>query len=562
MQRRWVFQGNAGIESVAFIRKELKVPRFIAEMLVRRGFSDSIQAEAHLRPKLRALNPPEAIPGMLAAADRILKALRLRERIVIYGDYDVDGTTSLAILCRIFRAYGANVPCFLPLRAVEGYGLSEAGIARCRELHDPQLLIAVDCGTTSISEINHLRADGVDVVVLDHHEPLPQLPDCSALVNPKCGQDFHYLCSAGIVFKLAHTMVKISPVDGLDLRDFLDLVAMATVADIVPLVEDNRIFVRHGLERMAYTRWPGVEALMKISGVELPIQVSDVGFRLGPRINAAGRLGSASEALQLLLTDDPLEAARLAAILDSHNRERQTVERHVVAEAENWVRGNHNPETDISIIAASRDWHIGVIGVVASRIMRQYHRPTFIIGFDSDGVGKGSGRSIEGLSLVSLLRDCEPHLQKFGGHEMAAGISISEGSLPSFRQAFESAARRLATPQMLSPSLHLDAELPLADVDTDLLEALDLMEPFGTENAKPVLFSCGVTPLATPRVLKEKHLRIEFAAGRRRVAAVFFNAPVNDLPRPPWDVAFTLEWNLWQGRAEPQVRIVEIRHSE
>jgi single-stranded-DNA-specific exonuclease len=474
----------------------------------------------------------------------------------------VDGITSLAILARFFKACGTVVPCFLPLRAEEGYGLSEAGVERCLEMHAPQLLLAVDCGTTSVREIAVLRRRGVDVIVLDHHEPGVDRPDCVALVNPKCGADFHYLCSAGVVFKLAHAILKARPVEGVDLREYLDLVALATVADIVPLVDENRIFVSHGLRQMERTRWAGLAALQRVADVPTPVKAGDISFRMGPRINAAGRLGPAMEALQLLLADDPAEASRLAEGLDAHNRERQGVERHVVRDAEEWVAKNFNPDTQASIVAGSRDWHIGVLGVVASRIMRQYHRPTFVIGFDESGAGKGSGRSIEGLPLVTMLRDCAGHLEKFGGHDMAAGISLNESSLSSFRDAFESAAQAIASEEMLMPRLRLDCELDLGDIDASVLESQDLLEPFGNSNPQPLMFSRAVAPAGEPRVMKEKHLRIEFQCGRRRVPAVFFNAPVNSMPRPPWDIAYTLDWNVWQGRAEPQLRIVEVRHAE
>lgn len=562
MRRRWIFPLNADPGAASKIRSELGVPGFIADMLVRRGFADPASAEAQLHPRLRSLSAPEDLPGMGAATERILAALKGRERIALYGDYDVDGITSLAILGRIFRAYGADVPCFLPLRAEEGYGLSEAGVDRCLELHNPGLLVAVDCGTTSVKEIARLRSRGVDVVVLDHHEPAAELPDCVALVNPKLGADFHYLCSAGVVFKLAHAILKSSRVEGVDLREYLDLVALATIADIVPLVDENRIFVSHGLRQMEQTRWAGLAALKQVSGVGAPIRVGDVGFRMGPRINAAGRLGPAAEALALLLTDDFREADRLAAGLDGHNRERQGVERQVAKEAEEWVEKNYQHGSDVSIVAGSRDWHIGVLGVVASRLMRRHHRPTFVVGFDENGAGRGSGRGIEGLSLVELLRDCSEHLEKFGGHEMAAGISIQEKSFPAFREAFESAARGAATDEMLVPRLNLDCEVLLREIDYALMETQDLLEPFGNSNPQPVLFSRAVTPAAAPRVMKEKHLRVEFSVGREKMVAVFFNAPVENLPRPPWDIAYTLEWNHWNGRSEPQLRLLEVRHAE
>ncbi len=562
MQRLWIFPEVSDATSLSRIRREADVPDFLAELLLKRGVADGNSAEAYLKPRLRSLGAPEQLPEMEAAVARILAAMDRREKIVLYGDYDVDGITSLAILARFFKACGIMVPCFLPLRAEEGYGLSKAGVERCLEMHAPQLLLAVDCGTTSVREIAALRQRGVDVIVLDHHEPGSERPDCVALVNPKCGAEFHYLCSAGVVFKLAHAILKARPVEGVDLKEYLDLVALATVADIVPLVEENRIFVSHGLRQMERTRWAGLAALRRVADVPTPVKAGDISFRMGPRINAAGRLGPAMEALQLLLADDPAEASRLAEGLDAHNRERQGVERHVVRDAEEWVAKNFNPDTQASIVAGSRDWHIGVLGVVASRIMRQYHRPTFFIGFDESGAGKGSGRSIEGLPLVAMLRDCAGHLEKFGGHDMAAGISLSESSLPAFREAFEAAAQAIANEEMLAPRLRLDCELDLGDIDASVLESQDLLEPFGNSNPQPVMFSRAVAPAGEPRVMKEKHLRIEFLCGRRRVPAIFFNAPVNAMPRPPWDIAYTLDWNVWQGRAEPQLRIVEVRHAE
>ena len=559
MQRRWVFPSSCDPLAAGRLLRALNVPTFLAELLVRRGHSDLERADVFLNPKLRSLQAPELLPGMHAAAARVLEAVRRGERIVLYGDYDVDGVTSLALLTRVLKAYGANVECFLPTRVGEGYGLSAAGVERCCATHRPELLVAVDCGTTSVREIASLRERGVDVVVLDHHEPDAQLPDCTALVNPKCGDDFHYLCSAGVAFKLAHAMLKQAPVEGLDLKEFLDLVALATVADIVPLSGENRIFVRHGLRQMASTRWPGLAALMRVADVRAPVRGADVGFRLGPRINAAGRLGPAHEALRLLLTDDPAEAARLADRLDVYNRERQGVERAVILDAEDWLVKNFEPGRDTTIVAGSRDWHIGVIGVVASRVMRRHHRPTFIVGFDESGAGKGSGRSIEGLSLVSLLRQCAGHLDKFGGHDMAAGVSVNEKSFPAFRESFESAARAAATEDIMTPRLFLDAEIELHDLEDSLLEAQDLIEPFGCANSQPLLFTRAISPAAPPRVMKEKHLKINFAVGRRRVPAVYFNARLEDLPRPPWDVAFMLDWNSWQGRTESQMRIVEVR---
>jgi len=561
MKRRWILPPPADPLLAGRLLRELDLPPFLAALLVRRGHADLDRARDFLHPKMKSLRPPELLPEMPLAAERVWEAVRAGRRIVLYGDYDVDGVTSLALLSRVLKVFGADVECFLPLRAKEGYGLSAAGVERCCEVHRPELLLAVDCGTTSVREIAALRARGVEVIVLDHHEPGPERPDCTALVNPKCGPDFHPLCSAGIAFKLAHAMQKISPAAELDLRNYFDLVALATVADIVPLSDENRIFVRHGLQQMAATRWAGIAALMRVAGVAAPVRAGDVGFRLGPRINAAGRLGPAQEALRLLLTDDPAEAAVLASGLDAHNRERQGVEKAVVLDAEEWVEKHFESGRDTTIVAGRRDWHVGVLGVVASRVMRQHHRPTFIVGFDESGLGKGSGRSIEGLPLVDLLRGCSEHLEKFGGHDMAAGLTVEEKSFPAFREAFESAAKKLANEEILTPRLRLDAEIELPDLDISILEAQDLVEPFGAANPQPILYTRSISPSGTPRTMKEKHLKIEFSAGRRRVPAVFFNAKLDELPRPPWDVAYTLDWNCWQGRTEAQMRIVGVRRA-
>jgi single-stranded-DNA-specific exonuclease len=558
MLRRWILPQTVDPVAASTLSREHGVPRFVADLLLAAGFQEQESVERFLHPRLRALADPNLLPDMPAAVARLDAALRRRERIVLYGDYDVDGVASLALLHRVLTSYGGRVECFLPLRAEEGYGLSEAGLERCIELHAPELLVAVDCGTCSTAEIAKLRVRGIDVVVLDHHEPGPTRPDCVALVNPKLGDDFAYLCSVGIAFKTAHALLKAVPLPGFDLREMLDLVALATICDLVPLVGENRILVRAGLEQMTRSRWPGIAALLRVSSVMPPVRASDIGFRLGPRINAAGRLGTAQAALQLLLTNDPAEATRLAASLDAQNRERQAVERQVAIEVERWVEANFDATQHATIVAGSRDWHQGVLGIVASRIMRRHHRPTLVVGFDETGHGKGSGRSIEGLSLVDALRRCEAHLGKFGGHEMAAGLNVHEEVFEVFREAFESATRGMVTDDMLVPRLRLDAEVSLDGFSEDLLEAQRLLEPFGNGNRQPVLFVRGVRPAAEPRVLKEKHLRLSFP-GRRPLNAIYFNGAEQPLPRPPWDVAFHLERNEYNGRVEAQMQVVAIR---
>lgn len=521
------------------------------------GIDSCERGRSFMRPLLKSLSDPFLLPNMNQAIDRLLLALDRRERIVLYGDYDVDGVTSLALFTKILRSFDADVHCFLPIRADEGYGLTPDGVSRCLTELQPQLLLALDCGTSSIEEIGMLQAKGIDVLVFDHHECKEQLPPCVALVNPKLGDSFHYLCSAGIVFKACHALLKRRPSPTFDLKEYLDLVALGTVADIVPLRDENRVLVQRGLVQLAQTRSVGLQLLMEIAGIEPPFCPADIGFRIGPRLNAAGRLGTAQEALELLLTDDLLRARALARSLDTQNRERQQVEQQVLEQAEAQLAASGTPGA--AIVLYGDGWHPGVLGIVASRIGRTHYRPTIVIGFDGDGLGKGSGRSIEGLSLVEALGQCGSHLQRFGGHEMAAGLTIEKASVATFREAFLQSARALLTDEQLQPRIHLDAELQLGDLDFDFLDAHESLQPFGTGNPQPLFYVSGVAPAAEPRVLKEKHLRLELQQGRARHSAMFFNGARHELPRPPWEVAFQVERNVFNERVSVQMLIRAIR---
>ena len=552
------------------LQRELDVPPFVASLLARRGLRTPEAARDFLHPKLNLLCDPFTLPNMSVAIDRLLRALTTGERIVLYGDYDVDGVTSLTILSDLLRAYGADVQCFLPMRVEEGYGLSAEGVARCAQTLQPQLLIAVDCGTASVAEIYALQTAGVDVIVFDHHEPQAELPGCVALVNPKLGKTHHYLCSAGLVFKVCHALLKRRPLPGYDLRESLDLVALGTVADLVPLVEENRIFVRRGTQELARSRRPGVRALMEVAAVKAPVRPVHIGFRLGPRLNAAGRLGTAQAALELLTTTDEGRARELAASLDAQNRERQAVEHSTLVEAQTQLAALCEEDGRLphaAIVVGARGWHPGVLGIVASRLMRHHHRPTLVIGFDEKGVGKGSGRSIEGLSLVGALGDCAALLDKFGGHEMAAGLTLQEAAFPEFQRNFCAVARALLNDEQLQPRLRLDAELRLDELDAEFLGCHETLQPFGMGNPQPVFLARRVVPTAEPRVLKEKHLsfslrqlgpgpRDRYAPSQR---AIFFNGATPDLPPPPWDMAFQVESNEYRGETELQVQVQALR---
>ncbi len=535
---------------------------WVDRILQRKGLLTDEAATNFLHPRLRNLSDPFLLPDMPAAVDRILRAIDQVERIVLYGDYDVDGVTSLALLHEMFSAYGAPPALFLPSRMEEGYGLSHEGIERCWQTHRPQLLIAVDCGTSSCDEVAEIRARGADVIVLDHHEPKGRLPDCTAVVNPKAvdGCAFTYLCSVGIVFKLCHALLKTRPLADFDLRQRLDLVALGTVADIVPLEAENRILVHHGTREIARRRLLGVSELMKVAAVRPPIAAEHIGFRLGPRLNAAGRLTTAEKALRLLLTADSGEASALASELDGQNRERQSVEREIVQAAEGRIKEENLGEC-AAIVLGDPAWHPGVLGIVASRIARSYHRPAIIVGFDKEGVGKGSGRSIAGFSLVAALGRCADHLEKFGGHEMAAGLTILKKNFPAFRAAFEEACREMISAEHLEPCLHLDDELNLRELNWELLRWHELLQPFGQSNPQPLFLARGVEPAAPPLILKEKHLVLRLRQNGRYQRAIFFGGAEEPLPEPPWDVAFRISADEYEREIRLQMQVEALRAS-
>lgn len=540
----------------------------LAQVLAHRGYTDADSVQRFLHPQLRQLGDPFTLPTMERAVARLLAGIQNRERIVIYGDYDVDGVTSSALLTRVLRAVGANVANFLPHRQDEGYGLSADGLARCRQEHDPQLLIAVDCGTSSVAEIAGLKRDGVDVIVLDHHEPGPELPDCVALVNPKVGQASSlptpltakdkleacptYLASVGVAFKLAHALLKANRHWTVDLREHLDLVALGTVADIVPLVGENRILVKAGLERIAKTGKMGLRALAEIAGVHGDVKPHHIGFRLGPRLNAAGRLADAMAALELLLTEDAVRAGELAQLLHDHNADRQKIEEQIVGEA---LAQAEQFAGDRILVLAQADWHAGVIGIVASRVLQEFYRPTVVIGVD----GKGSCRSVTGFSIVAALRSCGKLMERCGGHEMAAGLTIVPDNVAALRAALNEYAARELPAELLQPAVNVDAIVRLDDLDDEFFRQLDQFEPCGAGNPTPCFAVTGVRVQGAPRLLKEKHWKFRVTDGDTTHEAVWWNAADRILPSGEMDVAFVPELNEFRGEVRVQLRVRDVR---
>lgn len=538
-------------------------PAILEHLIRQRGLPAGVDLEGYLQPKLKDLADPFLIPDMRPAVERILQAADKKEKVCIYGDYDVDGVTSITLMRRILMAYGLEPRHFIPRRGEEGYGLSTAAIARCmKEGTKPDLLITVDCGTVSISEVAALRADGVDVLIVDHHEPSPDArPDCCALVNPKCGENFTYLCAAGVVFKLGHALLKTRQVE-LDLKTLIDLVAVATISDIVPMVGENRLMVRHGLRHLPNTLNPGLRALQDVTGMNGSASSMDVGFRIGPRLNAAGRMDFPEDALATLITDCRREARELALKLDEYNKRRQAHEVLIRRQAVEMLSRDFDPASDPVIVLGSREWHHGVVGIVASRLMRQYHKPTFIIAIDEEGVGKGSGRSIEGVSLVEAIRACETDLLAGGGHAMAAGLSIHEDRIDAFREKLARYVIENTTEDQRRPKLMYDAEISFDQLSLDFLASYDLLQPFGNGNPQPVFIARAVGLSRPPVHMKNHHLRFMLRQGYHEQDAVFFGGGEHPLPDPPWDVAFTIDRNHFRGRTTLQLIIQDVRTAE
>lgn len=543
------------------------LPPLVRRLLAQRGIAGRERAQQFLKPRLSDLGDPFALREMDAAVERIFRAAANGEHVCIYGDYDVDGVSSVTLLYAILRAYGIRTDYFIPVRTREGYGLSESGIRRAVEVcgEKPALMIAVDCGTSSVEEVELLQRMGIDVVILDHHEAGAHgRPPAVAVVNAKLEEDspLTYLCSAGVVFKLAHALLKRRRLPNFDLKRYLDVVAIATVADIVPLVGENRLLTRHGLHVMGQGGNIGLQALNRVTELNRTPNASHVSFRIGPRLNAAGRMDSPMDALNLLMAQDAEEAMNLARRLEQHNRARQQEEEKIRQDAMQMLSARFNPERDHVIVLGSRAWHPGVVGIVASLLMRRYHKPTFVISLDENGLGKGSGRSIPGISLVQAIRACADTLVSGGGHDMAAGLVIREERIDDFRAAFERFVRENATAEQLKPVLQVDAEVSFPELTLELLDSYELLEPFGNANPQPVFMSRGVMLTEAPRRLQGNHLRLRLRQGNCECDAMFFNGGNVTLPNPPWDIAFTIDRNIWHGRVSLSISIQDIRAAE
>ncbi len=545
---------------VGTLASQLGISSLAASVLVRRGYRDPAAAAAFLAGELTP-HDPFLLGDMRAAVERIRAAVARGERICVHGDYDVDGISATALAVLLLRELGADVEWHLPSRFDEGYGVSRTTLARLAQ-EGCGLVLTVDCGITAVAEVAEARAAGLDVVVTDHHRPGDALPDCPIVATRPSSYPFPELCGTGVVYKLGQALFG---VDSEIPRRHLDLVALATIADVVPLLDENRSLVVAGLRALARTQKPGLRALMKVAGVDpAAVDTGAVGFRLGPRINAAGRLGHPRAALELLLTEDADEARRLADSLEELNRDRQAVEGRILREAiqqvEEWPEAWQRRR---AYVLAREDWHEGVIGIVASRLVERFHRPVVLIAGTAEGEWKGSGRSIPSFDLHGALAACSSLLGRWGGHRAAAGLSIAPDRVAEFAEAFAQQAAGVLAEEDLRPVTHVDAVFPRGQKLTlDLCAELARLAPFGLGNPEITLLApgCELTELAT--VGEGKHLRFRvrqegFDAGS---AIAFGQGPSLDRYRREgaYDLAFRLEENRWNGTSAPQLVVRRI----
>jgi len=530
---------------------QLGVSGVVAQVLVRRGMAEPEAARAFLAAADE--HPLDAFGGLREAAERILGHVRRGSRITVHGDYDVDGVTASAVLIRALRTVGADVDWYLPSRATDGYGLAAATVDRLAE-RGTDLLITVDCAITAVEEVARARATGMDVIVTDHHSPRADgaLPD-APIVHPRIGgYPCADLCAAAVAYKLAQAVLQAHGEDPRMADEDLDLVALATVADVVPLLGENRRLVRQGLRKLASTRKPGLRALMDVAKVDpSTVDAGAIGFRLGPRLNAAGRLYRADAGLELLLTEDRERARAVALELDANNTERRDVETRIRFEAEAQVAEQGSAA---AYVLASEGWHAGVIGIVAARIAERHHRPCVLIALD-DHEGTGSGRSIPGFDLLGGLHAASEHLQRYGGHKAAAGLTIAKADVPAFREAFAAHAASVLTPEDLRPEVRVDAVAPGDALTLSLAEELEQLAPFGMGNPAVSLLVPAAL-LDDPRPMGEgRHVSFTLSAGGARSRCVMFGSgsKLPAEPQEPVAAVVRLERNQWNGTTEPRL---------
>ena len=567
LNKRWKIREVEDDNSIKNLADSLNISEVLAKLLFLRNIKTFSQAKYFFRPSIESLHDPYLMHGMEIAAKRIIRALTENQPICIYGDYDVDGTCSTALLYMFLKQLSANVDFYIPSRLSEGYGLSKDAIDAIKANYDSKLLVTVDCGITAIEETEYANQLGIDVIICDHHQPKSELPNALAVLDPlkpQCQYPFNYLSGAGVAFKLAQGVAEKIGKREMPLK-YLDLVALAGAADIVPLVDENRVLVKEGLDNINNNPRPGILALIESSGLQPGnLNSGQVVFTIAPRINAVGRLGDAKRAVELLITDSVEEARMLAKVLETENFERRKIDINTFDDALQLVESSIDLENELAIVLHQEGWHPGVIGIVASRLVEKYYRPTIML-TTIDGVAKGSARSITNFNIYEALQKCEDMLIHFGGHQAAAGLAVKLDKVKEFKDKFNQIVRESITEDDLFPEILIDAKLKLSEITPKFLRILDQFAPFGPENMRPVFLSEGVEICNNPRLVGNNHLVACFKQnGNDKIFdSIGFNMrEYLDLlsdKKINVDIVYTIDKTVRDGRTYPQLRLKDLR---
>ncbi|MFH0887622.1 MAG: single-stranded-DNA-specific exonuclease RecJ [Planctomycetota bacterium] len=576
LSKKWRLSEPSSIDSIQYLSNALNISPIIAQILVQRDITDAKQAKSFFKPDLNNLSEPHLIPGISQALKRIEQALLNNERILVYGDYDVDGITSVTLLKRFFRLLGREIDFYIPHRLTEGYGLSKKAIDIIAQ-KGVKLIITVDCGISNIEEVAYAKKSGMDIIVTDHHEIPSELPQC-IIVNPKLDNssgrtDSHFLSGVGVVFKICWSLMdtfsdvkKNNRVFHDFLMDTMALVALGTIADVSPLVGENRILCSYGLEALNYTKIAGLNALIKQTGLANSIiKAEDISFRLGPRINAPGRLGSSYSSAELLLSDSPSEIEKLIEQIERDNKERQKIEAKISQEISKSLNEEFDLTNNYVIVLSNSKWHSGVLGIAASKIAEEFYRPTILISTEN-GIGKGSARSIPSFHLYNALNNCRDLLISVGGHKYAAGLRIDHQKIPELRTQLNNYAQKHLKPEDFIPYILIDNTIEFSQITKKLLREINMLSPLGEGNPEPVFCSHNIQLIGIPKLIGNnlKHLTFFAKQSGRTFRVIAYNKSayvtmLDKLKGKPFSLAYMLKLNNWQGEETIELEFVDIK---
>jgi len=567
MEKKWLLREGGDESVVTTLATEMAVPAAIANLMVQRGITRKKQAEDFFNPSLKTLHDPFLMKDMNRAVDRISTAISRNEKILVYGDYDVDGTTSVAMMYAFLRERHTSLDYYIPDRYHEGYGLSLKGVDYAAET-GCRLIVALDCGIKAVEKVKYARSKGIDIIICDHHLPGDEIPDATAVLDPKqpgCNYPYKELSGCGVGFKLIQAYCQLQKIPFEKIIPYLDLVAVSIASDIVPMTGENRILAYFGLKQLNEAPRLGFQKIIEKAKIRMPLAVEDVVFRIGPRINAAGRMESGSKAVELLVSQDSDLAVAICDDIDHSNDDRRKKDNEITSEARRMVSEDNRMHNSRTTVLFHQGWHKGVIGIVASRLIETYYRPTVILTESKDGFATGSARSVPGYDLYQAIESCSDLLESFGGHMFAAGLTLKQENLQSFRERFEKFVSETIREEHLVPSVNIDAEIPIEDVGIEMYRYLERFQPFGPENMAPVFVSRRVKTMSCQPVGNNgTHLKLSFARQNAEpVGAIAFGqSDMIDIFRESGgvvDIAYSVELNVFRGKSSVQLNIKDIK---